>query len=241
MAERRRGLILLLLLAVLSSAGLAKLGVWQLHRAAEKQGLFRQFEATSTAARVDLDTLPPAHASEALWRPVSAAGSYLPSAILLDNRVRNGVLGYEVMSAFRLTSGRAVLVDRGWLKAPALRSDWPVIPTPDTSIHAVAARLAPVPSTGIRLANLPPEQGPDQHWRVQFVDFDALSKTLGLKLDPYILLLDEGEPAGYDRQWGLPQVDDGKHRAYATQWFAMSAAVVLLTIYYTFRKPRTET
>src|SRR5690606_42085213 len=50
---------------------------------------------------------------------------------LLDNRTYRGRVGYEVVSLFRLESGAgALLVNRGWIAAPARREMLPEVPVP---------------------------------------------------------------------------------------------------------------
>jgi surfeit locus 1 family protein len=77
--------------------------------------------------------------------------------------------------------------------------------------------------------------------RTQSVDFPALSVALAVKLEPFLVLLDDGMANGYDRQWVLPVADDGKHQAYAVQWFTMAACIPLLLAYRARRTRSTST
>ena len=90
-------------------------------------------------------------------------------------------------------------------------------------------RLAPAPSTGLVVGDAarPERLGPDL-WRLQHVDFAALDAAFAPGFLPMLVYLDEAEPGGYDRDFVLPAVDDGKHTAYAVQWFAMAGAVAIL-------------
>ncbi|HMM74550.1 MAG TPA: SURF1 family protein [Gammaproteobacteria bacterium] len=207
---------------------LIALGCWQLERAEQKRALRAAFERQLEAAPLDLAL----HKAEPLinhaWRRVRGTGRYEPPILLLDNRVREGRVGYEVLTAFRLDDGARILVDRGWMAAPPRRTDIPDLglPAQVTSLHG---RLAPAPTTGIILGDAaqPERLGPDL-WRLQHIDFATLDATFAPGFLPMLVYLDEAEPGGYDRDFALPAVDDGKHTAYAVQWFAMAGAVAIL-------------
>jgi len=235
MSLKRGGLWATFSLGVLLVAVLVRLGFWQLDRAQQKRFLYAQYSAVAHASALPVGTTPSAELTAQLWRPVTVTGQFLEKSLLLDNRVRDGIVGYEVLSPFQLVDGRVVLVDRGWLKAPDLRSDWPTVVVPLTAA-TLGGRLAPSPSTGIHLSNaVLIEPGPSGIWRTQSIDFPALSEALSVKLEPFIVLLDEGIESGYDRHWTLPVADDGKHQAYAVQWFTMAACVPLLLAYWVRR------
>ena len=197
------------------------LGVWQLHRAEQKRALHGQFLEAAKLPPVSLDALP--SDTSPLWRQVQLSGTFLDSTILLDNRVRGGQQGYEVFTAFQPEHGPAVLVNRGWLPAGASRAAWPVVDTP-TGHRMIEGRLAPVPSTGIRLGGATQFEVLAAHrWRAQHLDDEGLRAALALPLRTYTVLLAQEAPDGFARQWQLPEADDGKHTAYAVQWFAFAA------------------
>src|SRR5688572_25786905 len=94
----------------------AYLGNWQLDRAAYKQGLQaradlaeRQPPAQVPAQPVPADTLA--------FRRIEAEGEFRPElTILLDNRVHQGMVGYEVLTPLRIAPQMHVLVNRGWIR-----------------------------------------------------------------------------------------------------------------------------
>lgn len=235
MALKRRGVWGTFAFGAVLVALLVRLGLWQLERAQEKRLLYAQYTAVAHASALPVETTSSAELTKQFWRPVTVTGQYLPKSLLLDNRVRDGIVGYEVLNPFRLDDARIVLVDRGWIKAPDLRSEWPSVLVPSTT-EVLSGRLAPSPSTGIRISNTALiEPGPSGMWRTQSIDFPALSAALSVKLEPFLVLLDEETGPGYDRRWTLPVADDGKHQAYAVQWFTMAACVPLLLAYWVRR------
>jgi len=207
---------------------LSALGFWQLDRARQKRDLHALFTERLEQAPLDLslhDTVPLA---DEAWRATRAYGSHGTPTFLLDNRIREGRVGYEVLSSFTLADGKRILVDLGWVPADADRRDVPRIELPPQAL-ALRGRLAPPPSTGIALGPpSPPEEVGPGLWRIQRVDFAALGAAFGTEYLPALVYLDADEPGGYDRAWVLPAPDDGKHTAYAVQWFSMAGAVVII-------------
>ena len=230
-ARRTSALIGGLLLALL----MMRLGFWQLDRADQKKQLHERFAARATATPLSVSDSSSDQVAHELWRPARISGSALAPALLLDNRVRDGVPGYEVLAPIRLDDARTVLLNRGWLAAPARRDRWPEI-LPMQHLENVKVRIAPAPSTGISLAAFSLETGPGDISRIQRLDFPALSVALKLPLEPYQLLLDADQADGYDRRWLLPSPDAGKHQAYAAQWFAMAGVLLILMAFYGFRR-----
>src|SRR5690242_4466927 len=74
------------------------LGNWQRHRAAEKDALAVQFEVAAREAPVELPSRDDA-ALALRFRAVKAAGEYdAGHQILIDNRVRGGRPGFDVVA-----------------------------------------------------------------------------------------------------------------------------------------------
>ncbi|HEU5282957.1 MAG TPA: SURF1 family protein, partial [Burkholderiales bacterium] len=105
-------------LVALAAAGgvivTAWLGNWQLDRAAEKLALQQRMDLAQHQPALHLPSEPVA-ADTLLYQRVEARGEFRPElTILLDNRVHEGVVGYEVITPLRLAhSDLHVLVNRG--------------------------------------------------------------------------------------------------------------------------------
>ena len=225
-------------LATLGIALFCSLGVWQLHRAEQKRALHSQFLAAVDLPAQPLEgfTLEPAP----LWRQASVAGTFMDLTVLLDNRVRNGRLGYEVYTVFKPDQGEPLLVNRGWTAAAPSRAEWPRIQTP-VGRQILDGRLAPPPSTGIRLGGaMQFEELAQGRWRAQHLDDTGLHAALGVPLRAYTLLMASHDPEGLSREWSLPEPDDGKHTAYAVQWFAFAGIACGLALRALLRKKKLE-
>jgi surfeit locus 1 family protein len=75
----------------------------------------------------------------------------------------------------------------------------------------------------------------------QNVDLDALARETGLRLRPLSLLLADspaGAGDGLQRDWPVPYAGVAKNRGYAAQWFALSALIVVLYVWFQLIQPR---
>ncbi len=224
-----------LLLAVLVSVGFAGLGTWQLGRARWKS---EYLDAHARALDERAVGFALAATDARLPRRVAGAGRYDDSVtVLLDQRIRDGRLGIDVLTLFRPADGAApVLVDRGWRPLPGDRTVTPVEPAGDASTD-VAGLLVTPPSSGLALGALAFERGtaPPLWPRLELAPLEA---ALGERLQPAVLLLDDAAPHGYERAWRpLPNtLPPERHRGYALQWFALSATVLVVAALLVFRK-----
>lgn len=215
---------------------LLRLGFWQLDRAAQKQAIAAEYAARATAPKLDLAQLDGRDPHLIRWRHVQATGRYAQPDLLLDNRMRSGAVGMDVLSPFTLANGATVLVDRGWVAAAAARDHYPAIitPTSPTTINGIAG---PPAFTGVRLnaaADIVETLRPGL-LRIQRINLPVLEPHVGTPLEPYIVYLDPTAAHGFDRRRPPPGNDAARHEAYATQWFTMAAILVIIIAARIFR------
>jgi len=225
------------LLAVLVAGGLASLGHWQAQRAVEKQALLDAV-ATTLAQRepASLATLSRDAGTGFAW--AAGSGDFVDApALLLDNQRRGDAVGVREFRVFRPTGGRTLLVDLGWRPLGGNRA-LPAVPPLD-SPTPLRGLLAPPPSTGLALGPAYVESDAAR-WLLTRVDLPALSRALKLDLAPRVLRLDPALPIGYARDLDvLPNtLPPERHRGYALQWYSLAAAVILIALILTFRRPR---
>jgi surfeit locus 1 family protein len=234
--RRRRWFVLAAALMVMSLT--ARLGWWQLDRAAEKNALQAAIDSQAAAPELAADALP-ANEAESLrqrYRRVTLHGSWLPQhTIYLDNRQMRGLPGFFVLTPLKLSGGSAVLVQRGWLpRHIAERTRIAPYTTPPGEVE-VLGRIAPWPS---RLASLGSEaKGPIR----QNLDFADYAAATHLALRPWAVaeLPQPGNAGdGLLRDWPMPAVDVAKHYGYAAQWFAFCALTAGLYVWFQLVRPR---
>ncbi|MFP6814961.1 MAG: SURF1 family protein [Pseudomonadales bacterium] len=226
----------LLAVALGVTAFFVGLGMWQLDRAEQKRAAAAEFEMRFSAPSVDLNKRIFDDGSELSGYRVSAAGTYDGSTILLDNQVRNGRVGYLVYSALALNErNEGVLVNRGWLSVGSDRRIPPEVVTPLGS-QRLEGQLSLPPQGGIRLEGSeviePFGQGT---WRVQAIDFSALSAVVGAELlTVTVVLLEDDGGTSPGSAHGAPS-RESRHLGYAFQWFALALTVVIVAVVLTLR------
>jgi surfeit locus 1 family protein len=211
----------------------ARLGFWQLSRAAEKNALHASIEQQSRLAV--LDTLPSDTQQTALLhhRRVQLRGRWSSlHTVYLDNRQMNGRQGLFVVTPLLLTDGRALLVQRGWLPRDAdERTRVDEVPTPSGEI-VIDGRIAPPP------ARLFEFEGADVGRTRQNLDIDAFARETALRLLPYSVLQTAAADNRLLRDWPAPATGVAKHHGYAFQWFGLSTLVVILYVWFQIIQPR---
>jgi cytochrome oxidase assembly protein ShyY1 len=217
------------LFALLLLPVLVPLGFWQLDRAAEKAALNTLYQQREKSQALALDSLDAGTAkSELQYQPVTLQGHYLNDIqLLLDNRMFQGQFGYEIITAFQLAgSERLVLVNRGWLAGDKSRRSLPEVPVisgPQLLQGEIHVSLGQPLLLGEQTAGPWPRV-------VQFLDMQALTAELGAKLFPYPVRIDASSPSAFQPNWMVVNMQPEKHHAYAFQWFAMAAAVVIIVL-----------
>ena len=233
-AVRRWGLALG---AVLGVALTARLGLWQLDRAAQKQAVHDAIVQRAALPPLALPALARDAAAATLQhhRPVRLQGEWLARhTVYLDNRQMGGRPGFFVLTPLMLAPGDAVLVQRGWVpRDPADRTRLPPLSTPSGRVE-IHGRVGPAPSRLLDFDGA--ETGPIR----QNLDLGAFARETGVALRPLtVLQLDDGGPAdGLRREWPMPAADIAKNRGYAFQWFALSALIAGLYVWFQLLRPR---
>jgi surfeit locus 1 family protein len=193
--------------AALGCAAFILLGNWQTRRAAEKRALGAQAQS------------------------VSVTGAFVPRySVMLDNKLRQGRPGYEVLTPLRLPgSDLHVLVNRGWVQAPPTRDVLPEVRTPSGEVRIEGVALEHLP----RLLNM----DPNEKGRVrQSVDLPAFAAETGLRLEPRIIEQHSATDDGLLREWPRPDTGVEKNESYALQWYSFAALAVILALVFSFRK-----
>ncbi|MEN9630810.1 MAG: hypothetical protein RJA10_4038 [Pseudomonadota bacterium] len=229
---------MLLAVAVLAIAVTARLGFWQLDRAAQKVALQQDRDTRATLPPLrggDLAGTEPAAADQ--WhRRVQVQGRWLPEwTVYLDNRPMAGRTGFLAVTPLLMEDGRVVLVQRGWL--PRSASDRTRIAPYRTDAGAVVVqgRIAPAASRLYDLGSA--ASGPIR----QNLDTSTFAAETRLKLLPLVIVQEADEAAASDglaRQWPHPASDVHKHYGYAFQWFGLSALATILYVWFQLIRPR---
>lgn len=239
-APSRRWRGALVLLATVLSVGLtARLGLWQLGRAAQKEALQTAQDLRSGMPALNAAGLART-AEQALaqhHRPVSLRGHWRPKhTVFLDNRQMNGRAGFFVVTPLQLLNETdAVLVQRGWV--PRDMRERTLLPPilSSTDVVEVLGVIAPPPSRLYDFGGK--ETGPIR----QNLDVAEFGREAGLSLRPLSVLQGDSPATAGDglvRQWPRPAVDVHTHYGYAFQWFALAALMAGLYVWFQLLRPR---
>jgi surfeit locus 1 family protein len=207
------------------------LGTWQVERLHWKEALIAERTARSTGAPI---ALPPDNADPKGYdfTKTQVTGHFLnDKEMYLAARSLNGNVGYQVVTPFVLGSGRAILVNRGWIpddrKLPASR--------------AAGELQGTVTVDGLLRGNqaqswLVPDNEPQNNvWF--YVDVPAMAKWAGLSDVHGTYYIEAGPapspgglPIGGQSHTDLPN----NHLQYAITWY--SFAVSLSVIYFLYHR-----
>ena len=220
-------------LAALAGIALtAAAGNWQLNRAHEKERLEQQYERGVAAPALRLGAAP-SNAGDLRMRRIEAQGEFIPNGlILLDNKTRNGVPGYEVLMPLRIDgSSMHVLVNRGWIAAGPDRAHLPAIKTPPRSVNVIGTAV--VPGRFLELSKAR-EVGPV--W--QNLTIERYVARTGLQVEPIIVQQQNEMDDGLLRAWPAPEFGIARHYGYALQWFSLCALIIFLYVYFHVKRSR---
>ncbi|WP_296752420.1 SURF1 family protein [Thiobacillus sp.] len=199
------------------------LGNWQSGRAETKRLLQARYDAALRE--------PPIHVGgalldrdSALYRKLEVQGLFDDAhTILLDNRVRNGVAGYHVLTPLRIDgSTTAILVNRGWVAAGRSRKQIPSPLVPAGRIKLEGMAVDPH-TRYVELAHATPQ---GRVW--QNLDFARYARASGLTLQPLLLLQTSAQNDGLQRSWPRPDSGVSMHVGYAFQWYSLATTLAVL-------------
>jgi surfeit locus 1 family protein len=204
------------------------LGVWQLQRAEFKQQQQVQWDQQTS------ELAWPQLVEQGLdaGRPVLLNGSYGDTTWLLDNRTRDGMAGYEVLTVFYPLQGPALVVNRGWVIAPRTREQLPEIPATQERVE-ISGRLADFPQPPV-LAAVQPGSG----WprRVQSLPPEVAQDVVPELPKLILRLADQNQPGALRADWAPDRMAVATHYGYATQWFALALMLTMLTVVASYHK-----
>lgn len=197
---------------------MARLQLWRAETRGER---FEREQAARISAPIGLS--PRQREREKLLdRTATARGRWLAEKTLfVDNKIHRSRPGYHVLTPLRLSGSESVvLVNRGWIPLPRLRSDVPSISSPTGEIE-ISGVTRSFETKTFELQETRPQGAIWQH--VREADYRRLS---GLDALPVILLQTGADDDGLSRDWSAAENPATRHYGYAAMWlvFALMAA-----------------
>jgi len=220
------------LLVLAAVGGMARLGIWQLDRLAQRREFNARVQAQVNAPPLDLNSpYSPAGLYDMEYRQVVARGVYDPTQeILLRNQAWEGRPGYHLLTPLRIDgTGDVVLVDRGFIDldqgSPEQRARFAVSGPVEVSGIFIRPRVPRI--FGVPDPTLAPGETRLDAWNA--VNLDRIQEQMDAPLLPvYILaapgLAQSGPPYAQLEQ---PDLTEGPHIGYALQWFSFATILGL--------------
>lgn len=216
---------------------LVRLGIWQLDRAEEKRQILANQQTKMAMPAVRLVEALDSY-EELTFRRIELHGKFdTQYQLLVDNKIHQGKPGYYVVTPMKLENmDRYVLINRGWLAMNPDRNILPTIETPN-SIVTITGIIKADPKD---VADLGSANRSNKGWPavVRWVDFAAFEQESGLKVLPFLLLMDDSAHHGFVREWKFVNLPPEKSTSYAVTWFSL--AILLLIIYFVVNTKRVK-
>ncbi len=220
-----------LIVFLLVQTGLNELGYWQLSRAQEKQQRLELLAENENSVVTNLGSISEAEISDfsKVELEVELASR---KSILVENKIQNGNLGYHVLNlVHEVESNKYILVNRGWVEGLANRSDVPKVDLP-ANYWQLKARFYPINSQVLSGDAEIEEYG--NTIRIPVLDssvLQGLEKLLSADIEPYVLRIDKQDTYALEVDWAWVSMAPEKHLGYAFQWFALSLAFLIVSLF----------
>ncbi len=218
----------------------AALGLWQTDRAAQKTAIQQLYQSRLEAPPITVGAAIE-NAPLMQYRQIHARGVWdSEHEFYLDNQIYQGRAGLHVITPLRFAGAHtALLVNRGWIPAAADRRIEPSARPArgETKISGIA--FIPPPDPFVLKADKPLTEGWQKVW--QTLDLERFESAADYRLQGFAVRLDPAHPDGFGPAWSPPS-DDWiyRHKAYAFQWYALCAALLVIYFAFTFRPQNTR-
>lgn len=216
------------LLAILYCLGLLLLlglGTWQVSRGLHKDNVLSLVKNKHKDYPV-LTELPADH--EALhYQKITVKGYWnTQHFFLLENRMHQSQLGYEVLVPVKLPNTQTLLVNRGWI---ANTQATQIPPPEETELTGTLY----MPKIGYTIGeSIQQDQLNTPLWPKNslYMDLPAFSSALQQPLYPAILVLDENHKDSLTRIWKPVVIAPERHYAYALQWYGLAIVFIIFGV-----------
>lgn len=202
-----------------------------MQRLSWKNALLKEFDAKRHAAPMDLVTLEDQYRNDQDidYSPVRFRAAFLDVPVLRFYWVHEGRVGWRLASPARLSDGRVVMIDRGFVEQGQIFSFLsPDTGSPDTGSAEMIGRSWQPAAPGLFT---PENDLEDNIW--YWWDLPAMAGTLGVDVNrvvPYVISLET------DGDGPLSVVSairiENHHFGYALTWFALAVALVGVCVSY---------
>jgi len=217
----------------MTATAFARLGLWQLDRAAEKVQAQAALVIESSINAAPVEDILAGHLHRAnpelQNRHVSMKGEFVNGrSILLLAEFFQGMIGYGVVTPFRLDSNdQLILVNRGWTTG-ILPPDTPPNLRPVSGPMEITGQIYVPPENARVLAS----QIDASVWplRMRSLEIDVIADIIGESLFPFEIRLTEEQDGVLVRHWPAVNADVNQNLSYSLQWYSLALLVLFASI-----------
>ena len=211
------------------------LGLWQLDRAQEKSDLLTLYQERLSEPLVSVN----ANIEDPDWiefRRIRISGAWQDRyQFFVDNRIFNGQPGFHVITPLQIgNSNSIVLVNRGWIPAEADRSILPSVEPVRGKATVTGIAVVPHEKPFVLKEDGPIGSTWESVW--QTLNLDRFQSAVPFKDHKFVVRMDANQENGFERNWA--ELSDHwihRHKAYAFQWFAFAATLLVIYLALTVR------
>jgi len=232
--------ITLALVVVVFGVACVELGLWQLRRLDQRKTLNAAISSHMHMAVQPIETALGQDVNQALYRRVSATGRYdVSQEVLLSGRAVNDRPGNDVLTPLKLSDGRALIVNRGFVP---LNINTPGAPQtrPPIGEVTITGILLPTEEKGLFGQTIP---GGHLSTIVR-IDIQRIREQIPYAVVPVYMLLATQQPAEVGSlpqpESYTPDLSNGPHLSYAIQWFLFAAIAVIGYLAIAWRTAHTK-
>jgi len=208
------------------------LGTWQLQRLTWKQDLIATMDARLRAAPQLLDQALAMPAGEREWRRVMAAGRFLHEhQVALYRMSLDGEPGYHLLVPLRLTDGRTMLVDRGFVPADLVEPEARPGSEPRGLVWVTGVLRPPETAASFTIANDPGSGA--WYW----IDLPALAGAMEIDLLPLVVHADAGAAGSWPKGGQAEFRPSNNHLQYALTWYGLAAVGLVIYVLLLRNRP----
>lgn len=214
-----RQILFALVIGVIGTGVLVRLGLWQLERLDWKEAMIA--EAATMMAEAPVALPPQPDPTRDRYRPVTFAGSFTQDEAHVLTSTRDQGPGYRIITAFVTEDGRRIMIDRGYVPETArktLRPGHAASITGNLNWPDDMTSSTPAPDTA---ANL---------WFGR--DVEAMAAYLGTEKVMVIASADTGDGVTAQPATAAFRND---HLGYAVTWFGLALVWAGMTLYWLWR------
>lgn len=222
----------LAILALIFFCGFTALGIWQLARAQQKRILIQSFQLRT--AQPPLSALALLQKKDVRFYRTQLQGEFDNAhTFLLDNKIHNGRVGYEVYTPFKAENiNKLILIDRGFMPI----NNRTAIPRIEQIPHRVTITgMVNTPPTYVAFGKMEDALHTDWPKRIEYIHLQKLSALLQQSFLPFIVVLQANDKAAYAIDNQIVNMPPQRHLGYAVQWFALALTLLILFVALNFR------